>query len=498
MSQLGVFTEDVTKGSQAAISPNRSIEVVSCTLADLLYCTDQPIPGTSIKGVICIPEYQRPYVWQERQINRLIRDLEEYRSDRSTDKPLFYLGTIIVHRQDDNLKIIDGQQRITTLLLMESFKKNAIIPAIYYPSPLSRNNIARNQNYLISINNGSLKEYLDIKLDTLFDLNELNVTVIVTYTEDQAYTFFETQNTGGVRLSGADIIKSHHLRTITSNKMISYQASRWEAIDIETVSDVIKYLIKIRYWNNREWRRFPFFRNTIALKETIIDEFSENTEHAKDQDEAHYFFSTIRKNGIELQRKDSEYRHIRQPLFDGNNFMDYAAEYIRLYTNLFIEDEYHELPDAFLQFRSRLLHGNYGTPFLKELFEVALITYVSRFGYRQIFEASLWLYRFVYSKRVSVRRNVREDSVFKFALETKLLDTILESYTISEFLKFLKQFSYTFNPEYTESNQSKGRHVENIKQYFGDFTNAAEMAENNEFDITLIKSITQKTRDYAH
>ena len=43
---------------------------------------------------------------------------------------------------------------------------------------------------------------------------QIEFTLVITQSEDDAYQFFETQNTGGVRLSGPDIIKAHHLRAI--------------------------------------------------------------------------------------------------------------------------------------------------------------------------------------------------------------------------------------------------------------------------------------------
>ncbi|MFW6248505.1 MAG: DUF262 domain-containing protein [Bacteroidota bacterium] len=61
------------------MSNNKNItEVASCTLADLLQSWVKEIPETEIKGQLKIPEYQRSYVWDEKQINKLLNDWIEY------------------------------------------------------------------------------------------------------------------------------------------------------------------------------------------------------------------------------------------------------------------------------------------------------------------------------------------------------------------------------------------------------------------------------------
>jgi hypothetical protein len=62
---------------------------------------------------LVIPVFQRPYDWRGRQVDDLIADLVS-----SADNPLF-LGLIVLHREENGAyTVIDGQQRITSLLLM--------------------------------------------------------------------------------------------------------------------------------------------------------------------------------------------------------------------------------------------------------------------------------------------------------------------------------------------------------------------------------------------
>ena len=60
-----------------------------------------------------IPEYQRPYKWGIKNINQLIDDILLF-----NDKKSYRLGTVVLHRDEDNLFIVDGQQRTITLFLI--------------------------------------------------------------------------------------------------------------------------------------------------------------------------------------------------------------------------------------------------------------------------------------------------------------------------------------------------------------------------------------------
>ena len=72
-----------------------------------------------------IPEFQRPYSWKRQQCEQLWDDLstayEAMRTNnQNTEESAYFLGSIIVYPESNNkhaLNIIDGQQRITTLIL---------------------------------------------------------------------------------------------------------------------------------------------------------------------------------------------------------------------------------------------------------------------------------------------------------------------------------------------------------------------------------------------
>ena len=64
-----------------------------------------------------VPDYQREYVWEEKQVSQLLQDLIE--SFQENPNKEYYLGSIVVCQNEDGFyELIDGQQRITTFFIM--------------------------------------------------------------------------------------------------------------------------------------------------------------------------------------------------------------------------------------------------------------------------------------------------------------------------------------------------------------------------------------------
>ena len=67
---------------------------------------------------LCVPDYQRGYSWEEEQRTDLIGDIEQIQHQ----KHRHFTGTVVASRQGDSncFDVVDGQQRITTLVLLLS------------------------------------------------------------------------------------------------------------------------------------------------------------------------------------------------------------------------------------------------------------------------------------------------------------------------------------------------------------------------------------------
>ena len=65
-----------------------------------------------------VPFYQRPYDWDERNITKLIETLNQLNNG---EKEYVFLGNMEFREEDGFQQIIDGQQRITTLLILLNY-----------------------------------------------------------------------------------------------------------------------------------------------------------------------------------------------------------------------------------------------------------------------------------------------------------------------------------------------------------------------------------------
>jgi uncharacterized protein with ParB-like and HNH nuclease domain len=65
-----------------------------------------------------VPDYQREYVWEPNdQVEQFIIDIDnEYESDSNNQKS-YFIGSIIIVEENGKYNVIDGQQRLTTIIL---------------------------------------------------------------------------------------------------------------------------------------------------------------------------------------------------------------------------------------------------------------------------------------------------------------------------------------------------------------------------------------------
>lgn len=70
------------------------------------------------EGLYVIPLYQRNFAWSDREVEQLLRDVEENNNER------YYIGTLVVSEGEKNGKpyfeVIDGQQRLTAVNIIYS------------------------------------------------------------------------------------------------------------------------------------------------------------------------------------------------------------------------------------------------------------------------------------------------------------------------------------------------------------------------------------------
>lgn len=83
-----------------------------------------------------VPAYQRGYKWTETEVLRLLQDIWDFKKYRASDESAFYcLQPVVVRPIEDKdggtvYHVIDGQQRLTALLIIQQAIKNFQVQAI--------------------------------------------------------------------------------------------------------------------------------------------------------------------------------------------------------------------------------------------------------------------------------------------------------------------------------------------------------------------------------
>ncbi|GAA5526182.1 hypothetical protein Maes01_02777 [Microbulbifer aestuariivivens] len=450
-----------------------TVIVASCTLKQLF--EGQPVrasDGSLISGHLAIPEYQRPYRWNGAQIGRLLKDYQAYTEDLTEGdaKYAYYLGSVILHQAEkrDQLNIIDGQQRLTTFALIEYLKRNQegqqFDLGMIYHSPESQIQIKQNFSWL--------KENALDQLKNI-DPNSVSLTLVVTRSEDDAYRFFETQNTGGVRLSGPDIIKAHHLRVLSRDQQNKF-ASKWE--EMGDLNPIVTSLIKGRYWQTFLARKVPSHRQPQSVRSAVVDELGDGTGRGADI----AYGRVVRENradGAQLLAQAQQGYELRQPLNAGVNTIHYLAYFEGLRAtylkspnaNLAEIGSKHKEIDNFYHFYQSFVCHLEGCSYLKGLYDTCLLLYISQFGEKDLFLAAKKLFHVVYSPRVSNQKAVREASISAFIRETPVLDWIAVSYTSKTLFEYLDNFTLEVDPANLGPEHSgvKKKFVLTVLEYFG-------------------------------
>lgn len=461
------------------------IKVASCSIYDLF---NGMAENAVVKGKLTVPDYQRAYVWGEEQLKKLIFDLEAHYSVQEgieVTLPMYYLGSIILHEEEvegqkTKLNIIDGQQRITTLAIIQQLLEPEQTLDIAFANPTTVQNIKTNYDYL-----KAQKE----RLKAVGDLTKINVTVVITTSEDDAYTFFETQNTGGIPLGGVDLIKAYHLRAFEHEKDRSEYALLWE--QQKEVKKNVRHLLKARRWNVLSFLEVPKRKDLMGQRKAIQQEYSESTV------EEAVAYQTIRfllgNNATTMVLPQYQFS-IRQPLAKGKYFIEYLAMFCNIYERLFINSNDSSIDAEFYKFRDEIIRYYDGTFYLIGLYEIALLCYVQKFGYQNLLEAAYWLFRYCYAPRVINNKTVRESSISAFICKTWLFDVILNAYEHRLLMQELEAYDYDISNDNCQNRSIKVRFVQQVGKYF-DF-NAWTGEEGNRsitsYDNKLKKSITQK------
>lgn len=178
-----------------------------------------------------IPGYQRPYMWGERQVSMLLRDLVDFFTASGTNQERYSLGTIVCDGREGVYEILDGQQRLTTMDLILSEVENSctgrasprLIAAYRYLNGQANAEKTQlphcsTQRNIIALKLEPLKTADKLEAFRTFMLDRVVLRrVIIPLSGEIAYEpqwMFEIVNLRGQKLTALDVIKSRFLAAL--------------------------------------------------------------------------------------------------------------------------------------------------------------------------------------------------------------------------------------------------------------------------------------------
>ncbi|WP_313375265.1 DUF262 domain-containing protein [Chishuiella sp.] len=212
---------------------NTSLKVGTISLSDLY------------SNNLNIPDFQRPYEWNERLVYKLFVDLDNHfhKNDVEQNEMIeFYLGSILLYEKDSSLQVIDGQQRLTTFLILDfilrketSWLKNGSSFTFYNSNSIK--NVKSIQKYIQKI----INEFRFTKTYYQSIINHITLNVVIAENEERAFQFFDSLNSKGKKLDTINILKSYHLRELEGEQELQLKlASSFDLINSKIESQGFK------------------------------------------------------------------------------------------------------------------------------------------------------------------------------------------------------------------------------------------------------------------
>lgn len=318
-----------------------------------------------------IPEYQRPYVWEDDQVIELLTDIvDAYSANYSAE---YFLGSLVLRKNEKNQSkvefteydVLDGQQRLTTLFLIHAVIRDTVTDAsqkryqttseaIYVQEDIDNNQPERmrvvfdirddvknfvynhikqwkstldktvferfvnEKNGDISVKNMSkailtIKEFFNngVSIDDFYKYLRTRVLLIYVASEDleDAFHLFTVMNNRGMKLRNSDILKADNLKEVPEADRIILGKS-WEKIEEYFGEDFDNFLSHLR---------------TILVKNkasyNLLKEYEENIYKPRT-----------------YNRTTKEYKFTTPLLKKGKDTFDFIEKYFKHYKDLFDVD----------------------------------------------------------------------------------------------------------------------------------------------------------------
>ncbi|MDF1831176.1 MAG: DUF262 domain-containing HNH endonuclease family protein [Porticoccaceae bacterium] len=272
---------------------------------------DTDIESLLVGSYFYIPRFQRPYSWDDENLNDFWNDVVVNQSED------YFIGSMVVFKKEkQQFGVVDGQQRLTTITILlcvirdyflkvgsndlaegihqlverkDRSNKNEYVLKTETSFPYFQEHIQKfdddpeldvdiqtEERNLSNAHNrfnklvGSVISAIDndasiseenknqSKIDKLIKLRDavlnLNLIFITLDNEDDAYLIFETLNTRGKDLALTDLVKNHFSKHLKSRGTVDHARLKWESM-LDTIhnssSDIASDNFIYHFWSSR-------------------------------------------------------------------------------------------------------------------------------------------------------------------------------------------------------------------------------------------------------
>jgi hypothetical protein len=417
-----------------------SIDAKICKVKDIL---DQNLK---------IPNYQRPYRWEEKHVFQLLEDIFKSWKEKKT---AYRIGSLILHEKEKNLEIVDGQQRITTLtLILLSLNKSRFCnyaEKLHFSHDDSKYAIKRNFAFIGQWLNQEVAQEKVEFLNYLLEACEF-VEVKVKKTSE-AFQMFDSQNSRGKSLEAYNLLKAYHIRAMErEEETVKVECDqKWESairfyLNENDQKDILKQLFNEQLYRTRLWSRkeyaYPFSKEVIGefKGKTIMEGESVDYPYQNAYLIQQFILQNSACLGDEMKGIKSRFMtrelpnvnpfvSINQPIINGKSFFDFIESYTEIYKQLFIDIEDKSCLGKFKTFYKEYCEyktNRVGDSYLKELYKSLVMLVFDKYGEEGLNKYCEVLYTIVYRLRVE-KFQVKYNAVMKYAVDKSLFVIIEES-----------------------------------------------------------------------
>jgi len=412
-----------------------------------------------LKEQLSIPKYQRPYRWETKNVRQLLDDVND-----SYEKGYrrYRIGSVILHDNGETMDLVDGQQRITTIILiLKAFgARYEHMPSLRYNHNDSFCHIEENYAFI-----NEWSKHITNKDKFVKYLSESCEFVRIEVKDrSEAFQMFDSQNGRGKELEAYNLLKAYHIRAMEQNSQEERVCCdiRWEnatqydatpLISDDANIDLLKQLFSEQLYRSRKWTRESLAgrfskKNINEFKGFTIDKNHQTVYPYQNPQLLQYltskfYYSTLEGTVATSNRflhGDSDninpFVNINQMIVNGKPFFDYVETYVELYKRLFLNmrsSQLNEFKSFYLAYcldydckiqdveerrRDSFAHmpqggaRRTGDTYLRELYKSLILVLFDKFGENALNRYYMVIYQLVYSMRLE-KSQVRYDAVSK-------------------------------------------------------------------------------------